>query len=95
LVVIGRGLWRLYFVVIGVAVMAPTVGGAHNNSVAVMAPTVVLAATPPTTNKKAPPFVLWRLRRHNLRLWAAGFAHNNKNISAMAPEVQKMRFLKG
>jgi hypothetical protein len=39
-----RGLWRLYFVVIGVAVMAPTVGGAHNNSVAVMAPTVVLAA---------------------------------------------------
>jgi hypothetical protein len=26
--------------VIGVAVMAPTVGGAHNNSVAVMAPTV-------------------------------------------------------
>jgi hypothetical protein len=38
--VVGRGLWRLYFVVIGVAVMAPTVGGAHNNSVAVMAPTV-------------------------------------------------------
>jgi hypothetical protein len=44
LVVIGRGLWRLDLVVIGVAVMAPTVGGAHNNSVAVMAPTVVLAA---------------------------------------------------
>jgi hypothetical protein len=50
---VGAMFWRLDFVVIGVAVMAPTVGGAHNNSVAVMAPTVRRSLTQNKQNKAA------------------------------------------